>query len=54
MTKKVIPTSFLLVIAMGVGSLISGFLNSLGLVLPSYIGAMFAATIIRNISDYER
>lgn len=53
MTKKVIPTSFLLVIAMGVGSLISGFLNSLGLVLPSYIGAMFAATIIRNISDYS-
>lgn len=53
MTKRVIPTSFLLVIAMGVGSLISGFLNSLGLVLPSYIGAMFAATIIRNISDYS-
>lgn len=52
-TKRVIPTSFLLVIAMGVGSLISGFLNSLGLVLPSYIGAMFAATIIRNISDYS-
>lgn len=53
MTKKVIPTGFLLIIAMGVGSLISGFLNSLGLVLPSYIGAMFAATIIRNISDYS-
>ena len=52
-TKKVIPTGFLLIIAMGVGSLISGFLNSLGLVLPSYIGAMFAATIIRNISDYS-
>lgn len=53
MTKKVIPTGFSLIIAMGVGSLISGFLNSLGLVLPSYIGAMFAATIIRNISDYS-
>lgn len=53
MTKKVIPTGFLLIIAMGVGSLISGFLNSLGLILPSYIGAMFAATIIRNISDYS-
>lgn len=52
-TKRVIPTGFLLIIAMGVGSLISGFLNSLGLVLPSYIGAMFAATIIRNISDYS-
>lgn len=52
-TKRVIPTGFLLIIAMGVGSLISGFLNSLGLILPSYIGAMFAATIIRNISDYS-
>lgn len=52
-TKRVTPTGFLLIIAMGVGSLISGFLNSLGLVLPSYIGAMFAATIIRNISDYS-
>ncbi|MCF2613153.1 sodium/glutamate symporter [Fusobacterium perfoetens] len=51
-TKKVIPTGFLIIVAMGVGSLISSFLNSLGLVLPSYIGAMFAATIIRNISDY--
>lgn len=53
MTKRAIPTGFLIIIAMGVGSLISGFLNSLGLVLPSYIGAMFAATIIRNISDYS-
>lgn len=51
-SKKVVPTGFQLVIAMGIGSLISSFLNSLGLVLPSYIGAMFAATIIRNIADY--
>ncbi|WP_027128367.1 sodium/glutamate symporter [Fusobacterium perfoetens] len=51
-TKKVIPTGFQIIIAMGIGSLISSFLNSLGLVLPSYIGAMFAAALMRNISDY--
>lgn len=53
MTKKVLPTSFQIVIAMGIGSLISNFLNHLGLVLPSYIGAMFAASVIRNISDFS-
>ncbi|NME36142.1 MULTISPECIES: sodium/glutamate symporter [Fusobacterium] len=51
-TKKVIPTGFQVIIAMGIGSLISSFLNSLGLVLPPYIGAMFAAALMRNISDY--
>ncbi|MCI6152738.1 MAG: sodium/glutamate symporter [Fusobacterium perfoetens] len=51
-TKKIIPTGFQIIIAMGIGSLISSFLNSLGLVLPSYIGAMFAAALMRNISDY--
>lgn len=51
-TKKVIPTGFQIIIAMGIGSLISSFLNSLGLVLPPYIGAMFAAALMRNISDY--
>lgn len=38
---------------MGIGSLVSNFLNHLGLVLPSYIGAMFAASVIRNISDFS-
>ena len=36
---------------MGIGSLISNFLNSLGLVLPPYIGTMFAASIMRNLAD---
>lgn len=49
--KNVVPTGFLVIIAMGVGSLISEFLSSMGLVLPPYIGAMFAASIIRNLSD---
>ena len=50
--KKILPTGFQIVMAMGIGSLISYFLNKMGLVLPSYIGSMFAATIIRNIIDY--
>lgn len=49
--KNVIPTGFQVIIAMGIGSLISNFLNSLGLVLPPYIGAMFAASIMRNLAD---
>lgn len=51
--KKILPSGFQVVIAMGVGSLISNFLSSLGMVLPPYIGAMFAASIMRNLSDYS-
>lgn len=40
-----------IILAMGVGTLISGGLKNLGLNLPSYIGAMFAAAIFRNIAD---
>lgn len=49
--KNVVPTRFQIIIAMGIGSLISNFLNSLGLVLPPYIGTMFAASIMRNLAD---
>ncbi|MBC2857329.1 sodium/glutamate symporter [Cetobacterium sp. 2A] len=44
---------FQVIIAMGIGSIISKFLSDIGVVLPSYIGAMFAAAVIRNISDYS-
>lgn len=49
--KNVVPTGFQIIIAMGIGSLISNFLNSLGLVLPPYIGTMFVASIMRNLAD---
>ena len=48
---NVIPTGFQIIIAMGIGSIISNILSGLGLVLPPYIGAMFAASIMRNLSD---
>lgn len=51
--KRILPSGFQVVIAMGVGSLISNFLSSLGMVLPPYIGAMFVASIMRNLSDYS-
>lgn len=51
--KHVSTASFQIIIAMGVGSLISNYLSRAGIVLPSYIGAMFAAALIRNISDFS-
>ncbi len=39
--------------AVGGGSVISYYLNSYALVMPEYIGAMFAAAFIRNLSDYS-
>lgn len=38
-------------IAMGLGHLLSGEFEHRGLILPSYIGAMIAAVIIRNLDD---
>ncbi len=40
-----------IVIAMGLGTVISAALTKTGMTFPPYIGAMFAAAIIRNISD---
>jgi ESS family glutamate:Na+ symporter len=44
-------TVALIGIAMGVGALISSGLERLGLILPSYIGAMIAAALMRNLND---
>ena len=41
-----------LFLAMGLGTLVSGFLNSLGLIFPAYIGSMVVAAVIRNIADF--
>jgi ESS family glutamate:Na+ symporter len=40
-----------LAVAMGLGSIVSGFFQSLGLTLPSYIGAMLVASVLRNVDD---
>ncbi len=38
-------------IAMGLGNLLSGAIERMGLILPSYIGAMIVAAVIRNLDD---
>ena len=50
--KRLMNGSAFLFIAMGIGSIISGFIQDIGITFPSYIGAMLAAAIIRNICDY--
>lgn len=40
-----------LALAMGLGSLLSRWFASLGFTLPSYIGAMLMAAVIRNLDD---
>ena len=54
--KELVPGNFMhattqLFIAMGIGTIISYLLEKTGVVFPAYIGAMFAAVIIRNLSD---
>lgn len=41
----------ILALAMGIGSIVSLWIESLGLTLPAYIGAMLIASLIRNIDD---
>ena len=43
-----------LFLSMGIGSVISGFIQDTGLTFPSYIGAMIAAAVIRNFCDIRK
>ena len=40
-----------LALAMGLGSIVSGYIQSLGITLPAYIGAMLVASLLRNLDD---
>lgn len=51
---KLMKGSAYLFLAMGVGSIISNFIQDTGLKFPSYIGAMIAAAIIRNVCDIRK
>lgn len=50
--KKLMTGASFLFVAMGLGSLISDLIQNSGLTFPSYIGAMLAAAIIRNLYDF--
>ena len=45
---------FQLIIAIGIGTIVSYFLSMTGLTFPIYIGAMIAAAVIRNVGEYLR
>lgn len=51
--KRLMTGACLLFIAMGLGSILSDFIEHLELTFPSYIGAMIVAAIIRNIYDFR-
>jgi ESS family glutamate:Na+ symporter len=40
-----------LAVAMALGSIVSAYIQSLGVTLPAYIGAMLVASVLRNIDD---
>ncbi|BAK47065.1 hypothetical protein CXIVA_10980 [Clostridium sp. SY8519] len=46
------PAVFQLIIAIGIGTIISHFLSKTGMTFPVYIGAMIAAAVIRNVGEY--
>ena len=42
-----------ILVAMGLGTLVSKFFTSVGLTFPGYIGSMLVTAVIRNISDHS-
>jgi ESS family glutamate:Na+ symporter len=49
-----LPSVGVLAVAMGLGSLLSKAISSLGVVLPAYVGAMLVAAVLRNLDDLRR
>ena len=47
------PATFQIIIAMGIGTIVSKLLSLTGMTFPVYIGAMIAAACIRNIGEYS-
>ena len=45
---------FELLLAMGLGTIVSSWIQALGLTFPGYIGAMLVGAVIRNISDVTK
>ncbi len=47
-----IMNMIVLAVAMGIGSILSGWFKDIGWTLPAYIGAMMVASVLRNIDDH--
>ena len=52
--NRIMKAASWIFIAMGIGSIITNFIQALGLTFPSYIGAMLAGAIIKNICDFKK
>ncbi|MGL5677006.1 MAG: sodium/glutamate symporter [Cellulosilyticaceae bacterium] len=52
--KRLSSAACILFISMGLGSVVSDFIQASGLTFPSYIGAMLVAAVIRNIYDFRQ
>jgi ESS family glutamate:Na+ symporter len=48
---SLIRNAVVLAVAMGLGSILSGWFKDAGLTLPAYIGAMMVASVLRNLDD---
>lgn len=49
--SAIVRNLVVLAVAMGLGSIVGRYFQSLGLTLPSYIGAMLVASVLRNVDD---
>ncbi|WP_330362455.1 sodium/glutamate symporter [[Clostridium] dakarense] len=49
--SKLTSSVMQIIIAMGLGTIVSSLFSGIGITMPSYIGAMIVAAIMRNISD---
>lgn len=52
--EQVLKAFSMLFLAAGLGSVISSLIQKTGLTFPSYIGAMLAAALLRNMSDVTK
>ena len=51
-TFTVLKTLAVIAVSMWLGGLVSGWIKSMGAVLPPYIGAMLVAAVLRNLDDF--
>jgi ESS family glutamate:Na+ symporter len=52
--SSLIRNLVVLALAMALGSIVSRYIESLGVTLPAYIGAMLVASVLRNLDDRTR
>jgi ESS family glutamate:Na+ symporter len=50
---NIIHGIYQIALAMGIGSVLSTYLESKGLLFPSYVGALVVAALLRNVADFS-